>query len=283
MSFPCPSAGFSASTCSVMTVVLAMLGMACLAMAQDSALTPPAGAPRAPVVILKLDDLVASGSNSKVAVSPRWQKLADYLETTKTPASIGVICESLQADRPAYIAWIAARQATGLYEFWNHGWLVDFPADKATGRIGAFQGTTLDEQLGFLRQGQQAMLAKTGITMRAFGPHVCKVDATTYAALEQIPELTMVWYYGPPRDIPTTKFVFKRTINLEKPLFRPNLAHVQERFAGEGSRLDYVAMQGHPGQWSDADFAQFTQVIDYLREQGCSFATPSAYRAAAGR
>jgi peptidoglycan/xylan/chitin deacetylase (PgdA/CDA1 family) len=121
---------------------------------------------------------------------------------------------------------------------------------------------------------------KVGIDMIAFGPHTTALDAATYEALEGIPEIRLVWFYGPPKGARTSKLVIQRLMELERPLFVPNPEQLRENFEKKRATLPYVAIQGHPNQWDDVRFADFKKAVLYLREQGCRFVTPSEYLAA---
>ena len=242
-----------------------------------------AGAPAAlaadaaPVILLKLDDLAWDPKNPEAAVSGRWKQITAYLEGKNLTSSYGILCESLVGEHPAYIAWLKERQAKGVIELWNHGFAFNYKADPASGRKGAFEGTSQAEQRDMLIKGQQLFHDRIGGDLHAFGPHVCHLDGNTYATLETIPEITMVWFYGPPKGVTSGKFVFKRTINLESPIFVPNPAEVQEQFLKTGKNLPYIAMQGHPNQWNAERYQAFTATIDFLLAQGCTFMSPSAY------
>lgn len=41
--------------------------------------------------------------------------------------------------------------------------------------------------------------------------------------------------------------------------------------------MPYIVLQGHPNQWDDKRFEDFTKVVRYLKEQGCPFMTASEY------
>jgi peptidoglycan/xylan/chitin deacetylase (PgdA/CDA1 family) len=230
------------------------------------------------LVLLKLDDVVADKAPAK-AVAPNWERITRYLETRRIKASFGIICESLDSDKPLYTEWIKTRIANGYIEFWNHGYLAKYPVDKATGRKSAFDGPPLDEQLEHLRKGQQLFQDKIGLPMRAFGPHAGKLDATAYQALDQIPEIELVWFYHPPKDYTSSKIVIQRVIELEKPIFAPNLENFRSSYAALDPALTSIAMQGHPANWNDERWGQFTAIIDFLIAQGCTFITPSEYLA----
>ncbi len=51
-------------------------------------------------IILKLDDVIA-GTDGQV-ISPRWQRVSDYLEGKGIKAAFGVIGFSLEGDNPEY-------------------------------------------------------------------------------------------------------------------------------------------------------------------------------------
>lgn len=251
--------------------------------ADEPVAAPAAAAAKAPIILLKLDDLGSSSKDPRAGVSDRWQKVTDFLEEQKIKASYGIICESLALDQPAFIAWLKARQDKGMIEFWNHGYYNAFkPATGSTnnGQSGQFDGSTLEQQREFLTHGQQLFKEKMGNEMHSFGPHSGKIDATTYAALEACPEITMVWFYGPPKGTTTSKFVFERTINLEVPIFNPNPEDVKARYLKSGHSQAYIAMQGHPNQWDEAKLAAFKTTVTFLREQGCTFMTATEYLAA---
>jgi hypothetical protein len=120
---------------------------------------------------------------------------------------------------------------------------------------------------------------KLGVDLVGFGPHSTAVDAATFEALEGIPQIRLVWFYGPPKGVSTGKVVVQRLMNLEKPLFVPNPTSVQGEFEKKKRTLPYIALQGHPNQWDDARFENFKKAVLYLREQGCRFVTPSEFLA----
>jgi hypothetical protein len=81
------------------------------------------------VILLKLDDVVARRTGTS-PVSPRWQRMADYLEANQIKGAFGIITESLEKDDDAYFQWIKKLQAGGLIEFWHHGYKMRGPNDR---------------------------------------------------------------------------------------------------------------------------------------------------------
>jgi len=249
----------------VSAAALAGLVLAAAARAADPA-EKPAAKPAAPVVILKLDDVTRDGAHGQDPVSPRWQKCVDFLEKEHVKASLGIIGSSLEGDAPAYFKWIKDLNEKGSFEFWNHCY--ENAADR-------FKGTSLEEQKGALEKTQRLAREKLGITLKAFGVHWSPTDETTEAALAAVPEIK-IWFFGP--ENPKGKQVsLKRTLNLEQPTFVPNFEKVKADFEKRGKELPYLVLQGHPNQWDDKRFDDFTKVVKFLKEQGCPFMTASEY------
>ncbi len=234
----------------------------------------------APVVMLKLDDLVRGGKQPDSTVSPRFQRTAEFLETEKIKASFGILVDSLEGECPGYVGWIKQRIAAGYIEIWDHGYYGRFPEElKVDGRTAENEGAPAAVQAALFKKSLALVKEKLGVDMVAFGPHTTKVDGATYEALEGISEIRMVWFYGPPKGMKTSKVVIQRLMELERPLFVPNPDQLEENFEAKRTTLPYVAVQGHPNQWDDKRFEDFKKAVLYLREQGCKFVTPSEYLA----
>jgi peptidoglycan/xylan/chitin deacetylase (PgdA/CDA1 family) len=244
---------------------------------------PGAENPEAPglTVMLKLDDLVRHGKGPDATVSPRWQRVTDFLEREKIKANFGLLADSLEGDCPGYVGWIKQRLTNGYVELWHHGYYTKgLPeAMQVKGRTGEYVGGTAADQGALFQKSLALAKAKLGTELVAFGPHSTAVDAATYEALEGIPQIRLVWFYGPPKDVRTSKVVVQRLMNLEKPLFVPNPASVREEFEKKKATLPYIALQGHPNQWNDVRFEDFQKAVLLLRDQHCRFVTASGFLA----
>jgi len=243
-----------------------------------------AGEAGGPLVMLKLDDLVRHGKTPESSVSPRWQKVTDFLRAEGVKANFGIICESLEGDCPGYVAWLKQLTADKQIELWNHGWYGRFPKEQTTAtRLGEFLGANVDDQRALLERSLRVVQEKTGITMIAYGPHAAPLvgpdAAAAYAALALVPQYRLVFYYAPPAGTTTDKVVVPRLMELEKPLFVPNADNIRTSFETKGRTLPLITLQGHPNQWEDPRFEQFASAVRYLKEQGCRFVTVSEYLA----
>ena len=247
--------------------LVAIVGV-CIAGA-SAAMTVGAAEPSqtsAQVIILKLDDVVGPPS-------PAWQRITEFLRTSRIKASYGIIGYSLEEDRPEYFDWIKDLHRSGQIEFWNHGYRNRQGSDKS----GEFEGS-YEEQKNSLERTQKLAREKLGIELKAFGPHWSGTNEGTVRALEEIPEITM-WFYGPKES--TSKFVFPRFLTLENPTHHPDFEKFKSAYEGVGTGEKCLALQGHPNSWNPERWDSFVKIIDFLKSKGCVFMTPSEYRATA--
>ena len=224
------------------------------------------------VIILKLDDVTAHGAHGRTPVSPRWQRIADFIEKENLKASFGIIGSSLEQDNRPYFDWIKDLHRKGRIEFWNHGYKDRTAEDKT----GEFEGS-LEEQIAALRKTQSLAKQKLGIELRAFGPHWSGTNQATEQALATTPEIK-IWFYGPKGS---QKFVFERILTLENPTFVPDFDKFQKIYESRAQDKLCLALQGHPNQWNEQRWQGFVKIIEYLKSKGCVFQTPSEYMAKA--
>jgi peptidoglycan/xylan/chitin deacetylase (PgdA/CDA1 family) len=227
---------------------------------------PPEKAPQ--IIILKLDDVTWRGGRGDVPVSPRWQRVTDFIEKNNLKASYGIIGWSLEQNNPAYFAWIKALHDKGTIEFWNHG----YRDRKSEDKTGEFEGP-YDEQKTALEKTQRLAKEKLGIELRVFGPHWSGTNADTAKALEGIPEIKMCFY--DPKG--ARQFVFERVLVLENPTFVPDFERFKQLYEKNAKDKGCLALQGHPDAWDDKRWEGFVKIVEFLKSRGCVFMTPSEY------
>jgi len=224
-------------------------------------------------IIIKADDL----RSRRGAIDPRWMRFIDFIKERKIKASIGVIGESLDGDFPEYFNAVKELHATGLFEFWNHGY--DHREWKEGGkRMLEFQGSTYEYQKQHLTRTNQLAREKLGFPLVTFGASFAVHDQNTVRALQEDPDIK-IWLYGKPvkSDDPAAgKIVLDRRwdVTIEQPLFVPNSQKFIEGFTKHPD-VDYFVIQGHPWRWDDAGFAEFTKIVEYALQNGAEFVTPS--------
>lgn len=231
----------------------------------------------APMVMLKLDDLHRWSKDPQAPAPEKWRRMAAIVEAEGAKANLGIFAESLEGDCPVYVRWIQERVASGRFEIWHHGYYNRFPADPQVAKQSEYQQRPAADQADSMRKAVDLVRAKTGLVMRAFGPHGTPLDGVeTYAALAGIPEIEVVWFYGPAKGVVTDKVVIERRAELEKPIFKPNAGNLKQSWEKLRTR-DYLALQGHPGSWDEQGFAEFAEAVRFLAAQGCRFVTVSEW------
>lgn len=244
--------------CSIFVIALLLSVEAALA---DAPTTRPAQ-----VVILKLDDIGHW-------ISPRWTRVTDYLKEKKIRASYGIIGQELERANPDTIKWIKTLHEEGQIEFWCHGYHARTPQEKT----GEFETGTAEEQAAALKKAQQNAIDKLGFDLAAFGPHWSGTTDETEKAVEATPQIT-IWLYGPAKPKYYTRLSIPRVMALENPTFVPDVDKFKKTYEQTGAKQSVLVLQGHPDQWADPKrWESFTQIVEFLQAQGCTFMTPSEY------
>ena len=220
------------------------------------------------VVILKLDDVVGGGWQADKPVSDRWLRVTDFIEKEDIKASFGIIGYSLEEDNPYYFNWVKKLQKEGRIEFWNHG----YKNRKGEDPLGEFEGT-YEEQKESLVKTQKLAKEKLGINLTVFGPHWSGTNEATEKALSEIPEIKMVYHYTDHAG----KYVFPRIMAIENPTHVPDFEKFKATYESSAKDKPCLALQGHPNSWDDDRWANFVQIVVFLKAQGCVFMKPSEY------
>ncbi|MFH1498741.1 MAG: hypothetical protein ABII82_13050 [Verrucomicrobiota bacterium] len=218
---------------------------------------PARGAPP-PAIVLKLDDL----KDRKGTVHPRWQRVVDFAHERRIKVDLGVVCDSLEGDKPAYFQWIKDQRATGRVGFWFHGW--DHAEWREDGkRLFEFAGSSHEHQKKHFDDSQRLAREKLGFPFVAFGAPYNATDDTTIRVLGQDDDI-QVWMYGP-AGADAGKIVLGRSysVNIEQPTFVADYEAFIEGYA-HNRGAGYFVLQGHPMQWNDERFENFARIVDFL-------------------
>lgn len=218
-------------------------------------------------IILKLDDVIA-GTDGQ-AISPRWQRVSDYLEGKGIKAAFGVIGFSLERDNPEYFKWITDRAGRGLIEFWNHGYRERTLKDS----IGEFE-RGFDEQLRALRMTDSLAKVKLGLDMPVWGPHWSGTNADTDRALSKMPQIRMT-LEAPQNPVHFKGMVLPGQISIEHPVHNPNFEAFRKAYLEKKHELSLFYLQGHPLSWDEGRWENFVKIIEFLESEGVRFIKPS--------
>ena len=225
---------------------------------------PSRGAPP-PAIVVKLDDL----ADRRGKVHDRWKRVTDFAHERKIKIDLGIVANSLDGDKPGYFQWIKDQRATGRIGFWWHGW--DHAEWKEEGKqLYEFGGTGYEHQKKHLDDSQRLAREKLGFPFRAFGAPFNVADATTVRVLGEDKDMR-VWMYGR-ADATADKVVLGRAfaVSIEQPTFVANYPEFIEGYA-HNRGAGYFVIQGHPMQWNDERYDNFTRIVDFLTGQKAEF------------
>ncbi|MES2658413.1 MAG: DUF2334 domain-containing protein [Verrucomicrobiota bacterium] len=238
----------------------------------------PVSAQTRRIAIIKADDV--TGVHSK------WERFFLLAEKHDVPVSAGVIADSFGKQDEKYVEWLKKWEATGKVEFWNHGW--DHRRWEEEGqKKSEFGGSGFEHQRNHLAKVQEAAKSALGKPFIAFGSPFNDMDSDTTKALNEFPELKMV--FCRPEAEPTKDLKDKILL----PMFlrgeddgtgKPNFAKFKVEYEKKKAdpSLNLCAFQFHPGVFSDQGFTEFVSIIEFLKAEGWTFMLPSDYAKLAG-
>lgn len=231
-----------------------------------------------PYAILKADNIEYNlGSGTPNAT---WQRFLDFLRDRNLKATAGVRGDTLEdvggVNKAPYYTWLRDAAGDGTFEYFLYGY--DHSRDSGSPTAWwEFRNTDYAFQKEHFTRTAQLVQEKLDITLRAFGASWNQTDETTVRILEESPDIK-VWLYGNPAAT-TTKLVLRRIsqINIEQPVHEPNSAYLISNYPTYKNE-PVLVLQGHPADWdTEASFAEFVAIVDYLTDQGVVFVTPSEY------
>lgn len=225
------------------------------------------------IAIIKADDVTS--------VNGKWDRFFKLAHEHGVPVSAGVIASSAEKHGAPYAEWLKKWEATGKVEFWNHGW--DHKQWEEEGKKKSeFGGSGYDHQKDHLTKTQAAGKAALGKDFIAFGSPFNAMDADTAKALNEIPELKLIFCY--PGAAPTKqmkdKVLLPMTLRGEGAgVGKPDFAKFKEEYEKKKAdpKLNFAALQFHPLGFSEQGFTDFAAIVDFLKAEGWTFMLPSEY------
>lgn len=225
------------------------------------------------IAIIKADDV--RGVNGK------WDRFFNLAIEHGVPVSAGVIANSFEKADPKYDEWLKKWEATGKVEFWNHGW--DHRQWEEEGKKKSeFGGSGYDHQKSHLVKTQEAWKKAIGKDLIAFGSPFNAMDADTAKALNEIPELKLVFCYSghPATKQLKDKILLPMTLRGENDgTSKPNFEKFKTEYEAKKSdpNLTFAALQFHPAGFSEQGFKDFVSIIELLKADGWKFVLPAEY------
>lgn len=246
---------------------------------------PPLPDPRVPVVF-KLDDMTSTGGGG---VPERWKRLTDFAQERKIKIAVGVIANSLEGNKPAYMEYLKQLQASGLVELWFHGY--DHGVHEEGGKQYAeFANRPYEEQKRRFEISQQLAKEKLGAPFVTFGQpgggNTAASDTDWAATMQAFATdaSLKIWLY--PKSLDPAADVLQKEkgvvildrvpqVNIENPLFVPNPTLLARFYSRLAKDRKYYILQGHPNQWDDARWVEFVKIVDFLQQNNIPIVFPS--------
>jgi len=225
------------------------------------------------IAIIKADDVTS--------VNGKWDRFFKVSQDLGVPVSAGVIAVSFQKQDEKYDAWLKKWEATGKVEFWNHGW--DHrqwqDGDKKKSEFG---GSGYDHQKANLVKAQEAAKAGLGKPFVAFGSGFNAMDSDTAKALNEIPELSLIFCYPgakPAKELKGKTLLPMHLRGENDGTGKPNFAKFKDEYAKkkDDPALGVVAIQFHPAAFSEQGFTDYAEIVKFLKAEGWTFMLPAEY------
>ena len=244
-----------------------------LALVALAALALPAAAQTKRIAIVKADDVTS--------VNPKWERFFKLAGEHGVPVSAGIIAVSFEKQNEQYDEWLKKWEATGKVEFWNHGW--DHRQWEEEGKKKSeFGNSGYEHQKDHLAKAQSASKEALGKPFTAFGSGFNAMDSDTAKALNEIPELKMIFCYPgakPAKEL-KDKTLLPMTLRGENDgTGKPNFGKFKEEYEKKKAdpNLTLAALQFHPAAFSEQGFKDFALIVDFLKAEGWTFMLPSEY------
>jgi len=252
----------------------------------------PTRGKKPPMIVLKLDDYGLSGLSKgpEKVKDPghQWRRVGEFATKRHIKMGFGILAKSLEVCGDPFIEWMKTMHATGLVEFWFHGYdHAGWKNDKGV-ECSEFFGRSVEEQKQRFAQSQQLMAQKVGFPLLSFGPpggpKDPHFDAATIEAIQDDPHMK-AWMYPQPLDPAGAALMAKGkvavlgrvwSVNLESVVGHAQFDTFLQGYAHNRGRT-YFVLQGHPPLWGWGDdrFNEFFKIVDFLESQGAQFVTPS--------
>lgn len=219
------------------------------------------------VVILKFDDLGAKGYNG-------FKTVYEYCKANGVHIAFGAIGDSSEALSAEQWAEIKTWTENGV-EIWHHG------AYHSINRnvdpyVADFQGKTAEEYIKNIKSVVD-LYAAHGIEITSVGaPYNLNDDLFLDTLNKEFPNITSVMYGKDAKKI-FNGYILGNRINIESGTGTPSLDTLKTSYA-KAANYNYMVIQMHPGSYTDeAKLSEMVASIEYLKEQGCIFMTPTEY------
>ncbi len=246
-----------------------------------------------PKIVLKVDDFAGNWAKGPIKeVHHHWLRVANFTEQRKIKLSIGIIAKTLEVSDQSVLDWVKKEHATGLFEFWLHGY-DHAPWTGPDGKqLPEGRGRSAEEQTTRIATCQKLAEEKLGFQFVSYGPTgsgpAPSIDQAFLDSLQNDPFIRDVMYpmpidqMGENLQAKGKVTVLDRVwpVNLEAAVGHPRFDIFLEGYAHNRDRA-FLILQGHPALWGWDDspkneaWGNFVKIVDFLQSQNLPIVFPS--------
>jgi len=233
------------------------------------ALCLPAAAQDRPekIIIIKADDIRR--------VTDGWNRFFELSKAKNVKVSAGIICCSLETENSEYCDWLRAQQASGMVEFWNHGWDHKRWTNEQNERVWEFRGSGYDHQKKHFSDSQNIMEKVLGSPPAVFGAPYNAIDSDTLRVMNE--DENMRLFFGYEQEVLNHTMIARMHLRGENDgTGKPNFEIFKETYMQKPD-LTFTVLQFHPNNFDDERLAEYGKIIDFLIAEGWTFMLPAEY------
>lgn len=223
---------------------------------------------RAPIVVLKFDDM----SSNNYAKIEAFEEIVLLLLEEEVVGSFGIIGSWSQSEGNSDLFWSNVKKylRCGM-EIWSHGWNHDASGEGDHEFNHMFSDEEIKERFGKVLRLVENNTG--GYKITTFGaPYNRTDDACAVMVNENYPQITAV--FRSMEDDNTVNKTFNAVVI--DPLYGID-GGFDELMNSYVSGSEVVALQGHPANMTEESRNEVQKIIRYFKEQGSVFMTPSQY------
>ena len=229
-----------------------------------------------PIIILKLDDLSLKSWKGRAA----FRQMYNVIKEEDVNAAFGIIGSRAVSDSdPLETEWNEIKEwiDSGI-EIWSHGYAHDTSGTSGSEFNGYY--ATAEEMENAFRATLDIVKANTGYDITCFGAPGNNTSSAAISMInEKFPQITSIFF---PRNGTPNAVAMNNIFNsLDGASF--TLENFRTTY---NPAMDYAVIQLHPTTFYAYDsnnqvvtnyVSNFREVIQFLKEEGCTFMTPSQY------
>ncbi len=212
-----------------------------------------------PIIILKFDDMGAK------AHTQNFNRTAELLAKYDATGGFGIIGQWFDRDdNQAELDAIKAWNKQGI-EIWHHGY---YHSQEE------YSTNPYEKQLEDFKRTMDLVKDKCQIEITSFGsPYNNATDTTLQVIKDNFPQIKCIML-APNSNSISSAVHFTARCDIEPKTGTASYDTFVANYKNK-KRLSYLVVQSHSGYWNDESFKEFERVLNFLKNEGCTFMTPT--------